>query len=257
MTLYLIGMGISGIRGISIEGLETAKACDKVYLETYTSPLEVDLNEVEKLLGKKVRKLSREELENADKIINESKELNIAILTPGDPLIATTHFSIVLDAVKRGIQVKVIHSASIHSAAIGESGLHAYKFGKMVTLAKLGDYPPFSVYETILDNKKRGLHTLVLLQQDLESGEIIYPDEAIKILLNLEKEQNKGVFKENDIVIILSRVGYDDCLKLAGKAVFVMNRIKRLKLCPAVIIIPGELHFTEREALKTYWIEER
>ena len=257
MTLYLIGMGIAGIKGISVEGLEIAKKCDKVYLETYTSPLEITLSEVEEFLGRKVEKLSREELERADKIISESKGSNVAILTPGDPLIATTHFSIVIEATRRGIRVKVVHSASIYSAAIGESGLHVYKFGKTVTLAKLYGSLPFSVYETIFDNKRRGLHTLVLLQQDLESKEIIYPDNAINILLDLEKKQNKGVLREDDIVIVLSRIGYDDCLKLAGKVVSVMRRIRGLKLYPAVIIIPGELHFTEKEALKTYWIEEK
>ena len=103
MTLYLIGIGIAGIKGISVEGLEIARKCDKVYLETYTSPLEITLGEVEEFLGRKVEKLSRKELENTDKIVNESKELNVALLTPGDPLIATTHLSIVLEAIERGI----------------------------------------------------------------------------------------------------------------------------------------------------------
>jgi len=38
--LYLIGLGLSGVKDITVKGLEIVKSCHKVYLENYTSILE-------------------------------------------------------------------------------------------------------------------------------------------------------------------------------------------------------------------------
>ena len=40
MTLYLIGIGLSTEKDITVKGLEIVKKCDKVYLESYTSLLQ-------------------------------------------------------------------------------------------------------------------------------------------------------------------------------------------------------------------------
>jgi len=61
----------------------------------------------------------------------------------------------------------VIHSSSILSSAIGESGLQAYKFGKSVTLASWKkNYEPITTLEVIRDNLERQLHTLVFVDLD-------------------------------------------------------------------------------------------
>ena len=39
MTLYMIGLGLTDDKDISVRGLETVKNCDFVYLESYTSVL--------------------------------------------------------------------------------------------------------------------------------------------------------------------------------------------------------------------------
>ena len=49
MTLYFIGIGLNDEKDISIKGLEIIKKCDHIYLENYTSKLNVPLNYLERL----------------------------------------------------------------------------------------------------------------------------------------------------------------------------------------------------------------
>lgn len=58
---------------------------------------------------------------------------NYAFLVVGDAFCATTHSDLFLRAVKLGIDVKVIHNASIVSA-VGCSGLQVYRFGEVVSV---------------------------------------------------------------------------------------------------------------------------
>ena len=68
-------------------------------------------------------------------LIKEAKSSNVALLVYGSPLFATTHMSIVLDAEKMGVRVKVIYSASVLDG-VAETGLQLYKFGKTASMAK-------------------------------------------------------------------------------------------------------------------------
>ena len=68
-----------------------------------------------------------------------------------------------LRARERGIEVKVIHNASIMNA-MGASGLQLYNFGRTVTVPFFTDsWRPDSFYDKIAYNLKGGMHTLVLL----------------------------------------------------------------------------------------------
>ena len=76
---------------------------------------------------------------------------------------ATTHVDLALRARERGIEVKVIHNASIMNA-MGASGLQLYNFGRTVTVPFFTDsWRPDSFYDKIAYNLKGGMHTLVLL----------------------------------------------------------------------------------------------
>ncbi|MFA6907741.1 MAG: diphthine synthase, partial [Candidatus Micrarchaeia archaeon] len=170
--LLLVGTGISGERGISLAGLEALRACDKIYAERYTNLVpEGTLARLGALCGKKIALLSREQVEGEKELLEAAKSESVALVVAGDPMIATTHVSLLLSAKRRGVQTEVIHASSVLSAAIGESGLQAYKFGKMVTLAYWRDnYRPMSAYDVISDNLARGLHTLLLLDIDEKLG---------------------------------------------------------------------------------------
>ncbi len=243
--LSLIGLGLYDEKDITLRGIEEAKSADKVYIETYTSNWSGNLQNLEKLIGQKISVLSRKDLEeNSQKILDEARKSRIAVLVGGDPLVATTHSALTADAKKLGIEVKIIHNASITSA-VAETGLHIYKFGATITIPfseKTKGALPESVYKTIEQNKKLGLHTLCLL--DIVDRKFLTPKDAVKILLELEGKFKKRVFSSNDDVVVFSRAGG------ATKTIFSKATKINSVDTPAVLIIPGKLHFTEKEFLK-------
>lgn len=246
--LLLIGLGISGYDDISVKGIDGLLGCDEVYAEAYTGDMkEGAIERIEEKTGKKITLLKRKDVEEGKQLVEKAKEKRIALLVPGDPLIATTHISLILSARKEKVETKVIHSSSIISAGIGESGLHPYKFGRMVTLAFWREgYTPTSPYDVILENKERGLHTLLLLDRDEKIGRMD-AKKGIELLFQMEKEKKKGLITDETVAVVLSRVGYDGQKISFGR----MNELlkKELGPTPHIIILPGPLHFLEEEYL--------
>jgi diphthine synthase len=246
--LTLVGLGLYDEKDVTLRGLKAAMAADAVYIELYTNAWR-GKDGLEKIIGKKIIELMREDLEqHAAKIINEAKTKDVVLFVSGDPLIATTHSTILNDARNAGIETKVIHNASIVSA-IGETGLHVYKFGATATvpfLEKTGNKLPESVYDVLKSNKAAGLHTLLLL--DITPEKRMVPGEAIKILLELERKRGEKVFTEESDVVVFARAGASDSKIFFGK-------VEELEDAdfgkpPMVLIVPGKLHFSEREYLE-------
>ncbi len=234
MTFYLIGLGLDK-KKLSLDALEKIKKCKKIYLETYTVNFPYSLAEIEKVIGKKIVELDRENVEN-EKIVSQAKKENIALLIYGNPLAATTHIQLILQAKKKKIPYEIIHSESILTA-IAESGLQLYKFGKTASMPKFKkNYNPDSFYDIIIQNEKIKAHTLLLTDIDLDV------DAALKQLESICEKRNICI----DKIIICSYLGtkkskiYYDKLKVLKK--------KKIKM-PFCIIIPSELHFVEKEAL--------
>jgi len=252
--LSLVGLGLWDEKDLTLRGFERARKADKIYLESYTSKWHGKIENLEKIFEKNVVQLERNDLEEkAKKIIEEAKDLNIVILVPGDPLIATTHSSLLLEAKKEGIKTEVIHNASIYSA-IGETGLHVYKFGASATIPfpeKTGEILPVSTYETLEENKKRNLHTLLFL--DIMGERNMSPNEGMNIMLKTEEVMKKKAFTEDTYIIILGRAGSEKPLMVYGKVKNLLG--KDFGGPPFVIIVPGELHFTEREYLQIHRID--
>jgi len=161
-------------------------------------------------------------------------------------LVATTHSSLLSDAKKVGVKTEVVHNASIYSA-VGETGLHLYKFGRTVTIPfpekiKLTD----TLADAIEKNMKMDLHTLLLLDVISEKKKYMRPEEGMKILLGMKKK----FFTEETEVVVFARAGSDKPLIVYGK---VKDLIKKdFGEPPFVMIIPGKLHFTEREYLESF-----
>jgi diphthine synthase len=249
--LSLIGLGLWNEDDISIRGLNRAKNADVVYLELYTSKWYGNLKKLEKIIDKKIKILERIDLEDkSEKIIEEAKKVDVAILVPGDPLVATTHNSLLLDAKKEGVKTEVIHNASIYSA-IGECGLHLYKFGSTATIP----FPekteiPVSTYENIEKNEKKDLHSLLLLDIVSEKDTYMTPKEGMETLLRIEKKEKKKCFTEDTWIVVLARIGSEKPLIMYGKVKNLLN--KDFGNPPYVIVVPGKLHFTEKEYLEFY-----
>lgn len=255
--LILIGLGLFDEKDLTLRGIKQAKQADKVYIELYTSKWHGNLKNLEKMIGKQIEVLTRKDLEeNSAKILEQAKQQTIAIFVQGDALVQTTHIALVQDAKKLGIETKLIHNASIISA-VAETGLHPQKFGPYSTIPfpeKTKGRLPESVYEIIKMNKTRGLHTLCLLDVIAEESKYMSANEAMQILLNLERKRKDGVFTENTEVIVFARAGSEKRQIVYGK---VKDLVKKdFGKPPMVLIIPGLLHFTEKEVLSLLYSEE-
>src|SRR2546425_9943291 len=130
MSLTFIGLGLNDEKGITLEGLEEARRADSAYGEFYTNVMpNLDLKNLEKEIGKKIEVLSRGHLENegGKKLLRAATKERVAFLVPGDPLIATTHISLRLSAVKMGGESRVGYAAFLVSGGSWAPGLPRHK----------------------------------------------------------------------------------------------------------------------------------
>jgi len=240
--LHLISLGIWDEKDLSLKALEAGRSCEKLYWEQYTTRMNTSLEKLEKLFGKKVELLERGSLEeDSGKILEESKTKNIAVLVGGDALSATTHSSLILDCRKAEIPFRIIHGSSILTAA-GESGLSLYKFGETVSVpCQEGNFRPSGFYETILRNRKSGLHSLVLLDVGMN------PVEGIKILLEIEKNKKEKLF-QSERIVSLAGIG-SETQEIVFDSAENLAKSKKLK-APAVLVLPGRLNEFEKEFLE-------
>ena len=250
-SLTFIGLGLYDEKDISLKGLEKIKNCDKVYAEFYTAKLTgTDIKKIEKTIGKPVEILSRVETEKGDIILNSAKDKNVVFLTAGDPMTATTHVDLRLRAIKNGIKTKVIHGSSIVTAVSGLLGLQNYKFGRTTTLAyPEKDYFPTSPYDVIKENKKMGLHTLVLLDIQADNDRYMTANEGMELLLKMEEKHKENIFNKESVICVVARAGSAEPITVAGAVKNLINRDFGPPL--HTMVIPGKLHFMEIEALKT------
>jgi diphthine synthase len=208
---------------------------------------EGSLLRLEALCKKKINTLPREAVEGEKIILESAAKMPTALVVAGDPMIATTHVSLLISAKKAGIKTGIIHASSILSAAIGESGLQAYKFGKLVTLAYWREnYKPMAAYDVISENLSRGLHTLLLLDIDEKLGPML-PSVAGETLLKMEAQGNKGLFSPEAKVVLLRGLGWD-----APVAAYCgLSELGGFdsRSGPAVLVVPAKLHFLEEEFL--------
>jgi diphthine synthase len=249
--LSLVGLGLNNEKDLTLRGIELAKSADKVYIELYTN-LWKGKTELEKIIGKEIVELKREDLEQkSEKIVEESKSKDVVVFIPGDPMVATTHIMLVRDARKQGIKVNIVHNSSIISA-IAETGLHIYKFGATATVPfpeKTSGNLPNSVYDVIKMNKKNGLHTLLLL--DILPEKCMTPNEAIEILLKTEQERKENVFTNDTDIVVFARAGSEDSSINFGRVKELTD--KDFGKPPMVIIVPSNLHFSEKALFTNEW----
>jgi diphthine synthase len=250
--LTFIGLGLFDEYDISLKGLEVIREADLVYAEFYTSCLMgTNPEKMEKLYGKKVHLLSREDVEQQPDWLNEAKGKNVAFLTGGDTMVSTTHVDLRLRAEKLGIETRLVHGASIASAVSGLAGLQNYRFGKSASIP----YPYESrrgtriisetPYDIIKQNSELGLHTLVFLDIDKEKGYMTV-NLALELLLEVEVKRGERVM-DRAVSVGIARAGSE---KPVVKADYAEN-LKDFDFGKPlhILVIPGKLHFLEAEAL--------
>jgi len=227
--LYIIGLGLNE-KSISLEGIEAIKKCEKIYLENYTVDFPYTMNALEKVIGKKIIQADRSLVES-NKLIEEAKKEDIALLVYGSPLTATTHITLIQEAKEKKVKYEIIYNASVLDA-VAETGLQLYKFGKITSIP---NFEADSFIEIIKENQKINAHSLILVDIGLELK---------KAIKRLEKTAR-------DKIVVCSGLGTKNSKIFYGTIPELKEKDKEIK-SPYCLIIPGKLHFFEEEILKGF-----
>ncbi len=236
--LYLIGLGLGDEKDLTLREVEIARHFE-CFAELYTSKWGGSLQNLEKLIGKKITVLKRNDIEiKVSEIVALAEKTDVAIFFPGDPLAATTHAEFLLEAKKKKVPYRVLHNSSIFSA-VAETGLQLYKFGKTATIPFSGKLE--NVKNILKENKKTGAHTLLLLDLDSEMNLYMSCADAVKILLE------KKLLKPTDKIVAAGNLGAEN-----SEIVFASGKtlLEKKIPTPAVLVVPGKLHFRERDFLE-------
>lgn len=247
--LWFIGLGLEGIDGSSPYTLKILKKAKAVYYENFTSPLpKREQAKIKKIAGKRFRLAPRWLVEDGKTILAEAKKNSVVLLAYGDPYIATTHIELRTRAALEKIRTGTVHAASAIPSLVGECGLQYYKVGRPVTIMR--DTKSWStVYYTIYENMVKGLHSILILEYDSSANFFLDPKDGISSLFFSENQQRRNVISSSTFGIVASRIGAKNQKITAGRLENLAG--KDFGRPPHTIIIPGRMHFTELDALKT------
>ena len=240
---------------LSLEAVKHLSRAHVVYVDTYTMPGASWLLEEARRFNDNVKEATRETLESSsERILEEAARSYVAVLVPGDPLIATTHISLLVEANLKGVESKYIPGVSGVCSAKAASGLHYYRFGRTVTIpGPWRRVKPYSVVEAIYSNLCINLHTLLLLDVD-DNGNQLAPHDAVRILEEAERE----ITQEAGVDPMLARLPLLIVAEAAGtdrQRITLYHNPRELSrrsewTAPSSIIIPAILHETELWAIR-------
>ncbi|KAI9684731.1 MAG: diphthine synthase [Trizodia sp. TS-e1964] len=268
--LYLIGLGLSSEKDISVGGLEVVQRAERVYLEAYTSILLVDKAKLEAFYGREVIEADRELVElGSDEILKDAATLDVAFLVVGDPFGATTHTDLFLRARALAIPTTVLPNASILSA-IGCTGLSLYNFGQTVSMVfYTPTWRPASWYDRVRENCSLGLHTLLLLdikvkeqsEENLMRGRRVFEPprymsvaQCARQMLETEGVKGEGVCGADALAVGAARVGGEGQKLLCGT----LAELCEQDLGPplhSLVLLGRRTHDIERDYIRAFAVD--
>ena len=247
--LTFVGLGLWDEKDVPVRGLEAIRAADEVYAEWYTAHLGgASPEKLTAFYGRPVTFIDRDPLEKGDALLERARTKEVVLLAVGDSMTATTHVELRVRAAQMGIATRVVHGASIATAAAGLLGLMSYKFGRATTLVfPEGSYFPTSPYDVLRENRQRGLHTLTLLDLRAAQKRYMSASEGAALLLRMEDERKEGVFTPDTDVYALARAGSPE----PGVWRATLRDLAAADIGPPLhtLVVPGKLHFVEEEAV--------
>jgi diphthine synthase len=240
--LTFIGLGLYDERSITVEGREALRAADHAFAEFYTSKLvgtTVETLESSHDIAIEVRDRAGVE-EDPEPILDAAATSSTVFLVAGDPMVSTTHTDLRLRAHERDIDTRIVHGTTAQTAAGSLTGLQNYRFGKATTIpfAYRNQSIPKSVVATIADNRERGLHTLCYLDIKAEEGRYMGASTAAERLAP----------ELDTLGVVVARAGSPDPLVVADQLSALAGQTFGDPL--HLLVIPGDLHHLEREALE-------
>lgn len=250
--LSLVGLGLRE-DGVSLAGRRAARAAEAVFLEAYTAEAPQPIASLEAMVEGDVEPLDRAAVEDGEVIVDAAREGHAALLVAGDPLSATTHTALRLQAREAGLTVDVHHAGSVLTAAAGAVGLSHYKFGRTTTLVTPQEnYFPESPYEVVAANRERGLHTLVLLDVR-EDGSHMSAAEGAEVLSRLEDRRGEGALPPEREIVAVARAGRDDQAAWRGPLAAIADLDAGDPMHS--LIVPGDVSPVEEDALRAFATE--
>ena len=92
------------------------------------------------------------------------------------------------------------------------------------------------------------MHSLVLLDIQVDKNKFMSANEGIKILEEFERKLGDGIFKDDSLICVVARAG-------SSNPIIKANYLKNLKnedFGPPLhtLVVPANLHFLEIEALE-------
>jgi diphthine synthase len=280
--VVLIGIGPGDIGLVTSEALDAAKEADYRRYEAYTALWPNDqLASLEKLVGT-ITRVMRPEVENPEELFALARESLVALLIVGDPLQATTHVDLQLQAEEAGIYCRIIHGISITGLVTGAIGLSNYKFGRQTTLTyPYSGWVATSPLEVIALNYALGHHTLALLDLDPTGAgtgqqKPMMPTDAVESIKAMIEKVNDNVddfsletpqdtIKLNSLKMIsntsLSQINVVLCSDMGTKQQSIIyTNLADLANLPGgamnCLVFPATTSDVEEKALLR-WVEER
>lgn len=182
---------------------------------------------------------------------------------------ATTHSDLVLRARELHIPTRTVHNASIMNA-IGVTGLQLYNFGQTVSMVFfLDNWKPTSFYDRIEENRRIGLHTLVLLdikvkEQSLENmarGRKIYePPRFMTVaqcaaqMLESEEIRGEGVYGPDSLAVGVARIGAVD-QRIATGTLEQLADVDLGAPLHSLILLGSRTHELERDFIREWALD--
>lgn len=251
--LNIVGIGLRGLKSITLEEAEVISSCDSVYFEKYTSIApEETASAISDYFKKDLTPVNREFIEKPDQILTESISRNVCLLVVGDGLTATTHNGLRLEALEKGIEVRVYENASVLTVVPGKLGLFSYRIGPAVSLPFVTEkFFPISVYEKIEKNLAHGFHTILLL--DLKDGETLGIQPALRTLRKMEEKVRRNVITDASRICVSIRVSQPGEALICGS--FAGIEKAGIEGSPATIIILADLNDSEQRFISKFALE--
>ena len=255
LVLVLAGCGVHE-GSFTRELVEALDAADIIYVDLYTMPSASWVLEALERWAGRVRVVGREFLEERSRLIMEDARVgNVVVLSAGDPLVATTHQSLLAEAARSGIKSRYIPGISGVCTAKAYSGLSYYRFGKIATIpGPWRGLKPYSVVSVIYSNLCVDAHTLLLLDVD-ERGVQLKPREALLGLLTVEEELSKTLGFRRVLgetpVLVVERAGAPDARIRIYDTITNLIESEEEARTPSSLVVPAPLNAVEAWILES------
>ncbi|CAD7976990.1 unnamed protein product, partial [Amoebophrya sp. A25] len=255
--LSLVGLGLGSPDDVTVRGREVIRRSDVLYLDACTALFPgCEQENMRELFGKPIRLADRSLIAEMLRCVKKDGQ-RVAFLVVGDLLCATTHTDLILRCRVKKIPTEVVHNASIMNA-VSSCGLQLYRFGEA----------PESFFDKVEDNRKRGCHTLCLLniqvkersEEKMLKGrmDIFEPPRYMSIPQPLSqfsqivdgRQEEHWLQQENNIVGIARLFASDECIRCGT-----VKELINAEFGPplhALVIPADDLHECEQDYIDFY-----